>query len=79
MMLFMLLTGQLVYGCFFSFELQLQMIFQSMTVVQVFYSDYVAYFCRSGSGGHDEKPSNVLFFTVYNPKYPISVVSIHIK
>jgi len=55
------------------------MIFQSMTVVQVFYSDYVAYFCRSGSGGHDEKPSNVLFFTVYNPKYPISVVSIHIK
>jgi len=30
--------------------------------------------CRPGSGGHEEKPSNVLFFTVYNPKYPITVV-----
>jgi len=39
----------------------------------------VTYFCRSGSGGHEEKPSNVLFFTVYNPKYPITVVGVHIN
>jgi len=31
---------------------------------------------RPMSGGLEEKPSNVLFFTVYNPKYPITVVGI---
>jgi len=42
---------------------------------------HVCYFycSRSGSGGHEEKPSNVLFFTVYNPKYPITVVCIYVK
>jgi len=34
------------------------------------------YFCRPGSGGHEEKSSNVLFFNVYNPKYPITVVGV---
>ena len=36
-------------------------------------------YCRSSSGGHEEKPSNVLFFTIYNPKYPITVVGICIN
>lgn len=30
-----------------------------------------------GPGGHEEKPSNVLLFTVYNPKYPITVDVMH--
>jgi heterogeneous nuclear ribonucleoprotein L len=30
-----------------------------------------------GPGIHEEKPSNVLLFTVYNPKYPITVDVMH--